>query len=145
MPDLNEGAVPAILREECHYFGRLPSAHLLLQRNAALPWFVLCPPTDLEDVLDLPQAILHPLLDDCAAISRFIKQTLGYPKTNFAGLGNVLPDMHLHVVGRRPGDDCWPQPVWGNLSDGGPYATDVILDWQRALVSSAGLVPAPMG
>ena len=144
MPDLGEDAVPAVLREECHYFGRLPNAHLLLQRNAALPWFVLCPPTDLQDVLDLPPAVLHPLLDDCAAVSRFIKQTLDYPKTNFAGLGNVLPDMHLHVVGRRPGDACWPNPVWGNLPDGGSYGPDVILQWQSGLVSCAGLEPAAL-
>jgi len=136
--------IPEQLFPACYYFGRLPSAHLLLQRNAALPWFILFPETTLNDVLDLPPEILHPLLADCAAVSSFLKSTLDFPKTNFAGLGNVLPDMHLHVVGRRPGDACWPQPVWGNLPDGGHYADGVVERWQNALVESAGLQPASL-
>ncbi len=141
---MNRKAVPEVLREECHVLGRLPRAVLLLQRNAILPWFVLYPASPVNDVLDLPPAELHPLLDDCAAVARFIRQYLGYPKTNFAGLGNVLPDLHLHVIGRRPGDACWPQPVWGNLPQGGQYTATELQRWQDELVRCAGLTPEPL-
>ena len=141
---MNEASIPALLREECHYFGQLPSAHLLLQRNAALPWFVVYPETSTKDVLDLPVPELHRVLADCVAVSAFIKSYLSYPKVNFAGLGNVLPDLHLHVVGRRPGDPCWPQPVWGNLPAGGEYDPGDLALWQQQLVEAAGLESASL-
>ena len=114
---------------------------MLLQRNAVLPWFIVFPRTDLQDVLDLPTGELHAVLADCAAVSRFIKQHLGYPKVNFAGLGNVLPDMHLHVIGRRTGDSCWPMPVWGNLSAQESYSPETLREWQAHLQAGFGLQP----
>jgi diadenosine tetraphosphate (Ap4A) HIT family hydrolase len=51
---------------------------------------------------------------------------LGWPKVNFAAIGNLVPQLHLHVVGRRPDDPCWPAPVWGNLTASREYsATDL--------------------
>lgn len=131
------------LLADCHHLGRLPACELLLNRNAALPWFILVPDTELSDILDLPQEHRDAVVAECATVSDFIKQVLGYPKVNFAGLGNVVPQMHLHVVGRREGDTCWPQPVWGNLPDGGEYPAEQLQEWRRELVQMAGLVPAP--
>ena len=129
------------LLADCHHLGRLPASELLLHRNNCLPWFILVPDTSIADLLDLPGPQRDAVLADCAAMSAFVKGTLGYPKVNFAGLGNVVPQMHLHVLGRREGDACWPQPVWGNLPDGGAYDPDQLRDWQRDLVQAAGLVP----
>jgi diadenosine tetraphosphate (Ap4A) HIT family hydrolase len=42
---------------------------------------------------------------------------LGCAKVNFASIGNVVPQLHLHIVGRTPTDPCWPAPVWGNLRE----------------------------
>ena len=129
------------LLEDCHVLGRLPHSTLLLQRNAALPWFILVPHTDLEDVLDLPGNALNEVVAEAATVSAFIKRELGYPKVNFAGLGNVVPQMHLHIIGRTAGDACWPQPVWGNLPDGGHYGEELLRDWSTRLKNFAGLVP----
>jgi len=134
--------VPDQLLAECHYLGELGTGALLLSRNAALPWFILVPDTRLQDVLDLPAEHLAGVVQDCASVSAFIKQVLGYPKTNFAGLGNVVPDMHLHIIGRREGDPCWPQPVWGNLPDGGGYDDKELAEWRDELVQMAGLEAA---
>jgi diadenosine tetraphosphate (Ap4A) HIT family hydrolase len=134
---------PALLAD-CHHLGRLPASELLLQRNASLPWFILVPDTQLSDVLDLPEEHLHAVLSECTAVSVFIKQELGFEKVNFAGLGNVVPDMHLHIIGRRVGDPCWPRPVWGNLPDGGEYATGQLQEWQAALVKMIGLNATPL-
>jgi diadenosine tetraphosphate (Ap4A) HIT family hydrolase len=132
------------LLDDCHCLGHLPGSALLLHRNAALPWFILVPRTDLHDVLDLPEQILHQVLAECGAISGYIKQELGCDKVNFAGLGNVVPQMHLHVIGRKMGDACWPQPVWGNLPDGGSYRPEQLRDWQAGLEMFAGLVADPV-
>ncbi len=135
--------IPEQLLADCHHLGALPTSQVLLNRNAALPWFILVPQTQLRDVLDLPDGQLQAVLADCAAVSGFIKQALGFTKVNFAGLGNVVPAMHLHIIGRHPQDPCWPQPVWGNLPGGESYAPQQVHEWQAALVRITGLVAAP--
>jgi diadenosine tetraphosphate (Ap4A) HIT family hydrolase len=129
------------LLADCHHLGRLSFCELLLNRNARLPWFILVPDTELVDLLDLPVSQRDAVLADCASVSGFIKQVLGYPKVNFAGLGNVVPQMHLHVIGRREGDVCWPQPVWGNLPGGEAYDDARLQNWRRDLERVTGLVP----
>lgn len=60
-------------------------------------------------------------MDEAALLSRFVKTQLGYPKINFAAIGNIVPQLHLHIVGRKPGDGCWPAPVWGHLAQTEQY------------------------
>lgn len=129
---------------DCHYMGALSACDVLLHRNAAVPWFILVPDSQLADVLDLPQAQGSAVMSECAAISAFIKGELGYTKVNFAGLGNVVPQMHLHIIGRSTADACWPLPVWGALPQGEIYKPDVIQQWQELLVASSALQPAPL-
>ena len=100
MPDFE---IPGQLLADCYYLGSLPMSELLLSRNAALPWFIVVPRTTLQDVLDLPEQHRSAVMADCAGVSLFIKNTLGFEKVNFAGLGNVVPAMHLHVIARRRG------------------------------------------
>ena len=127
------------LLQDCHLLGRLEAGMLLLHRNAELPWFILVPDTSLADVLDLPEPERQAVVDACAAVSGFIKQQLGYDKVNFAGLGNVVPQMHLHIIGRSSNDACWPQPVWGNLATESAYEEDTLAQWREQLTSALGL------
>lgn len=129
---------------DCHHLGRLQASDLLLHRNATLPWFILVPETRFNDVLDLPDEHRHAVLDECAGVSTFIKQVLGYGKVNFAGLGNVVPQMHLHIVGRDESDPCWPAPVWGKLPDGELYDPQTLRQWQQGLEKMMGLVPGSL-
>lgn len=112
---MDEFRVHTKLLEDCHYLGRLPVCHLLLHRNAVLPWFILVPETTCEDLLDLPASVRDGAMREAASVSAFLKEDLGYPKVNFGAIGNLVPQLHLHVVGRRQGDACWPAPVWGHL------------------------------
>lgn len=109
-------------------------------KNSGLPWFILVPDTFLTDVLDLDATELQAVLTDCAAISDFIKNTLGYHKVNFAGLGNLVPQMHLHIIGRAEGDACWPQPVWGRLPEAGDYSPALVDEWRTWLCDNSALV-----
>jgi diadenosine tetraphosphate (Ap4A) HIT family hydrolase len=127
------------LLDDCHHLGRLPNAHLLLHRNAALPWFILVPETRAADLLDLSQAQRVAVIDDAATISRFIKEELGYPKVNFGAIGNLVPQLHLHVIGRRPGDCCWPAPVWGHLADEAEYGPGQLAGLAHRLISVCSL------
>lgn len=130
------------LLDDCHFLGSMPATEVLLHRNASLPWFILVPDTRLPDFLDLPEEHREAVLADCSHVSSFIKQVLGLPKVNFAGLGNVVPQMHLHIIGRAPVDPCWPQPVWGNLEGSEAYSLAQLRDWQQTLAKMGELEPA---
>ncbi len=130
------------LLKDCHFLGKLSSTDVLLHRNACLPWFILVPETEFADFLDLPSEHGQAVLADCAAISGFIKSFLGFEKVNFAGLGNVVPQMHLHIIGRTSVDSCWPQPVWGNLVDSETYPAERLEEWQQALAHMLQLKPS---
>jgi len=52
--------------------------------------------------------------------------------------------MHLHIIGRHSKDPCWPQPVWGNLPQGDPYALEQLREWQLGLIKTVGLTAATL-
>src|SRR5690349_7500573 len=74
---------------DSHYLGKLRMCHLLLHRNAILPWFILVPETAIPDLLDLSDDVRRAAMDEAATVARFIKTRLGYTKINFAAIGNV--------------------------------------------------------
>ncbi|MFK7829745.1 MAG: HIT domain-containing protein [Congregibacter sp.] len=125
-----------VLKADCHRLGRLGSARLLLHRNARLHWFILVPQTPLLDLLDLPAAETAELMREAKAVSSLLKQRFAYPRVNVGALGLLVPQLHLHVIGRREGDGCWPQPVWGNLAESLDYEEHE-LDYLRNWVESA--------
>ncbi len=127
------------LLADCHTFGKFALCHLLLHKNGALPWFILVPETDARDLFDLPVKLRTTAINEAAAVSDFVKKILHFPKTNFAAIGNVVPQLHLHVVGRKPGDPCWPAPVWGHLTDGPEYSAARLKEVTSLLVRHCGL------
>ena len=86
------------LAEDCHLLGRLGEAHLLLHRNAAVPWFILVPEVQQEEFLELDDDTQAALLGCCSRLGAFIKRRFGCAKLNFATIGNLVPQLHLHIV-----------------------------------------------
>jgi len=121
------------LRADCHLLGRLPATHLLLHRNGVLPWLILVPETQLANLLDLPIEEREAVLADCKRVSDALR-ALGYPRINLAWIGNLVEQLHIHVIGRCPGDACWPQPVWGHLTDRRDYAEHEIAALRAAIL-----------
>jgi diadenosine tetraphosphate (Ap4A) HIT family hydrolase len=140
---MTDFAIHPRLLADCHRLGHIGTCHLLLHRNAALPWFILVPETEVADLLDLDPAIRETALDTCTLVSTYIKTEFGVPKVNFAAIGNLVPQLHLHLVGRIPGDPCWPAPVWGNLDPGPEYSPAQVTAIGAALRTQAGLIPTP--
>ncbi len=122
------------LQADCHDLGALASGRLLLSRNASLHWLLLVPDTEAIDLLDMPDDALALVMRDCQRISQWLKQAHAYPKVNFGALGNLVPQLHLHIIGRRPDDPCWPQPVWGNLPVGAVWPEGEIAAIRKALI-----------
>jgi diadenosine tetraphosphate (Ap4A) HIT family hydrolase len=112
------------LLHDCHRLGQLRLCHVLLHKNAAVPWLILVPETaPTGDLLDLPDQVRDMAMDEAAIAARFLKTEFAVSKINFAAIGNVVSQLHLHVVGRRATDPCWPAPVWGNLVDADGYSS----------------------
>lgn len=120
--------------------GDLPLCHARLQADARYAWVVLIPRlSDLRELEDLTPTGRSLLMEEtvlAGAAVRAIGEALGRPveKLNFAALGNVTPQLHVHVVGRRADDAAWPGPVWGvGKSEGyDPAALAKAVDAARA-------------
>lgn len=110
------------LAADCHRIDRLGPVWRLLHRNATLHWFILVPETSVLDLFDLTRAERGALMDAANEVSAFLKSSLDYPRVNVGALGLLVPQLHLHVIGRRPDDPCWPGPIWGRLSEARAYA-----------------------
>lgn len=126
------------LLADCHVLGQRDGGALLLHRNATVPWFILVPDTDEEELLQLPPVQLTTLMQDAASIAAFIRERFELEKVNVAALGNVVPQLHLHLVGRKPGDACWPRPVWGNLEETAEWPEQSLAEFRTALAITAG-------
>ena len=127
------------LRADCHLLGSFELSLVLLNRNAALPWFILVPRTDATDLLDLDVGDRKLAIDESARVSAYVKSELAFPKVNFAAIGNVVPQLHLHIIGRKPGDTCWPSPVWGHLEDSVSYEANRRVSMATDLVQRYGM------
>jgi diadenosine tetraphosphate (Ap4A) HIT family hydrolase len=99
--------------------GDLALCHVRLQADARFPWLILIPRVhgarELEDLADGERDVLMEEVLRAGEAARAIGQALGRPATklNVAQLGNVTPQLHVHVIARRTDDAAWPQPVWG--------------------------------
>lgn len=83
---------------------------------AALPWLLLIPRRpDLREIIDLGEADQAKLWKEIAMTSTVLRAAVHPTKLNIAALGNVVPQLHVHVIARFDTDPAWPKPVWGNL------------------------------
>lgn len=100
--------------------GRLALSHVRLHTDARFPWLVLIPAVpgarELEDLAQGERDVLMEEILRAGVAVRAIGEAMGRPvgKLNVGQLGNVTPQLHVHVVGRRTDDAAWPGPVWGH-------------------------------
>ena len=110
-----------------------------LMNDARFPWLILVPQQDgLTELHQLSAAQQQQLLAESSQVSRLLLTLTSSHKINVAALGNLVPQLHWHVVGRNRADSCWPGPVWG-CGDTSPYpaqeAQRLIEQLQAALQS----------
>jgi len=91
-----------------------PLSQVLRMNDAAYPWLILVPRlTGAREIVDLSAADRVRLMDEIAWASQALKDLQQPDKINVGALGNVVPQLHVHVLGRFRGDPAWPKPVWG--------------------------------
>lgn len=128
------------LAADCEPLGELPLCTALLMRDGRFPWVILVPRQEgLSDLHDLAAASAPALFAEVALVSQVLKAEFKVQKINVAALGNQVPQLHVHVIGRHRADAAWPQPVW-NAGPGSADAT-VLAGWaavlRRELVAGA--------
>ncbi len=95
--------------------GDLPLCRVLLMADARFPWLILVPRRDdLTEFIDLAAPDRAVLMEEIALVSYALQRETGAGKLNVGALGNIVTQLHVHVVARSHGDAAWPGPVWGS-------------------------------
>jgi diadenosine tetraphosphate (Ap4A) HIT family hydrolase len=96
--------------------GDLPLSRVLIINDANYPWILLVPRRPgIVEIVDLDEVEQLQLMTEIARVGRALKAVTQCDKLNIAALGNVVPQLHVHIVARREGDAAWPRPVWGQI------------------------------
>jgi diadenosine tetraphosphate (Ap4A) HIT family hydrolase len=97
--------------------GDLALCRVLAINDANYRWLVLVPrrPGAVE-IIDLCGPEAAQLMEEIARVSGVLKAVTSCDKLNIAAIGNVVPQLHIHIVARRKDDPLWPKPVWGDAS-----------------------------
>ena len=96
--------------------GRLDLSRVLLMNDARYPWLILVPERGgLVELIDLNASEHHKMADEIRTVSIAMRELFRPDKLNVAALGNMVPQLHVHVIARFRSDDAWPRPVWGGL------------------------------
>ena len=89
---------------------------ILLMNEKQIPWVIQVPKFDgIKELTDLPDDVYLQVMNEARQIQRFLQVVYRPDKLNFAALGNMTPQLHLHHMVRFKTDVCWPRPVWGNI------------------------------
>jgi diadenosine tetraphosphate (Ap4A) HIT family hydrolase len=109
-------SLDARLAQDSHVIGDFELCRLLLSNDARYPWFILVPRrAHITEVFQLDEADREMLWTETNALARSMHQCFNADKINIATLGNVVSQLHMHVIVRYQTDACWPAPVWGKL------------------------------
>lgn len=102
------------LQQDTLLIGDFPLSRLLLSNDSNYPWFILVPRrADIVEVFELSAEDQLQLWRETSALSQLLKGAFNADKLNVAALGNVVSQLHMHVIVRHRDDIAWPAPVWG--------------------------------
>ncbi|KAB0497137.1 HIT domain-containing protein [Pseudomonas moorei] len=107
-------ALDSRLQQDTLPIGDFPLCRLLLSNDSNYPWFILVPRRDdISEIFQLDAADQLLLWQETTALAELLKDAFSADKLNVAALGNVVSQLHMHVIVRKHGDVAWPAPVWG--------------------------------
>jgi diadenosine tetraphosphate (Ap4A) HIT family hydrolase len=120
--------------------GDLSLSAVLLSDDARFPWLILVPRrAGSVEITDLSDGDAVILMQEVRIAARVMLALAKPDKINIAALGNVVPQLHVHVVGRFRSDPAWPAPVWGHgrRTPYPPHAAAALVERAAALFAAA--------
>ncbi len=101
------------IEQDAIYLGEGALSKLYLKNNACFPWFILVPQVNnISEIYELSAADQIRLIEEISALSKLIASVFHPKKINVANLGNMVSQLHIHVIGRYEDDPMWPHGVW---------------------------------
>lgn len=116
----------------------LDLCRVLAMRDANYPWLILVPRVaGAVEIIDLngeaKAVLMNEITRGCAAL----KAVTACHKLNVAALGNMVPQLHVHLIARFRHDAAWPGPVWGKVP-AAPYRPGALEDFVAAIRRALG-------
>jgi diadenosine tetraphosphate (Ap4A) HIT family hydrolase len=95
---------------------RWPLSRVLLMRDRNFPWLILVPARPgLRNLHDLAMPDQATAMEEISRASRVLETLYRPDKINVGAIGNMVPQLHIHVVARFQSDAAWPKPPWGSV------------------------------
>lgn len=130
---------PALAKETL-LIKELDVCNLYLRNVKHFPWLLLVPAREgLREIFDLSREDYVQAMDKVREITRVFSEITGADKMNVATLGNICPQLHIHIIARFKNDAAWPNPVWNvNLPvvEYAPQEADALISKIQSLLSS---------
>lgn len=115
------------LADDTHPLAQFALCEVRLMDDANHPWLILVPRVEnAVEVIDLDAAQQAQLMQEIDRASRALQVAVKPHKLNVAALGNVVPQLHVHVIARFHDDIAWPRPVWG-MATAQPYSPELLI------------------
>ena len=95
--------------------GKMGISRVLLSKDANYPWVLLIPEIEgATEVHELSEEQQQDVTKSMTFVSTKMKEHFKADKMNVANIGNIVSQLHIHVVARFEGDLAWPDPIWGH-------------------------------
>lgn len=112
---MTDFTVDPVIASLTHTLADWPLCRVFLYNDSRYQWGLLVPrrPGAIE-MCDLSAEDQAQLMREIVQLSNLVRPLPGVEKLNVGNLGNMVPQLHVHVIGRYKGDPAWPGPVWGH-------------------------------
>lgn len=115
------------LAKNSRFVTDLPLCEVRIQNEARFPWILLVPKCDnIEEIIDLSVEDQEQLLKELRMASKVMQEAFDADKLNVGALGNIVRQLHVHVIARYETDLAWPNPVWGYFELSTQYGADAL-------------------
>jgi diadenosine tetraphosphate (Ap4A) HIT family hydrolase len=115
---MTDFAVDPVIQKLTLHLADWPLSRVFLYNDSRYHWGLLVPRrAGAVEMCDLSAADQQQLMAEIVKLSNLIRPLPGVEKLNVGNLGNMVPQLHIHVIGRRKGDPAWPGPVWGHSNN----------------------------
>lgn len=116
--------LPLALEQDCLFIKDLSLSSLLLKNDARFLWLILVPRREnVTEIFELTPVDQNLLFSEIMELSPLLKSFNNADKLNIGALGNIVPALHIHMIGRHKADPLWPNPVWG-MGEATPYSKE---------------------
>ena len=107
-------SVDPVIEQNSIFIRDLGLSTVYLKNDKENPWFILVPrKAGAVELIDLNHEEQTMLMEEITIVSEFLKSHYRPYKMNVGSLGNIVTQLHIHIIARNPNDRAWPGPIWG--------------------------------